>query len=582
MDYQNIAEIAEEERTSRESLGGRWLRLWSLYKTDPLKLNTEEGWQSRLNDGRVFEIVQTVKSYLSQALLYSETWVTLESNEPGLAEVLPLINADFRAKLNKSNFKRVFSTYLVQLLLTGFSGMRVSWHNGGLFFQVVNGMSTYIESSRHFDEYSYSFTDLSLNKAQFTEMVEAGLFLFSDPEEAWEDYATPVSVEEAEWRAVANTEMNQTTKQVRLCEFYCPEEGKLFRLINDEIVGEEEVDECPWILSTLFEIPESAYGLSLMDSSLGLVLEHNYITNRRLDNMALNVDSMWMYIDDGVIDPEKLKAKPGGIIEVGSIDSIKPLPPANNNFSITYEESALIDARIEKNTGTGALISSGAYRSGDRVTAQEINAVKEAGGNRLTDIYEHIEATFVIPLLYRCLELTKKHVKKSTVKVETGEMGVYDYYKLLPKDYQHSYSVCLSASQGVINRDRNVGRLQEFLLAVAQIEQFQPFIDYKNLYTDLLVKFGFDNPSRYLLQESPESPQESQEAPPIPSPDQMPQQSPLGAVQGSLGEIGGAPMQNALTELAAEGALPQMLSGQTQPIDPAEAAGMTELLNQPI
>ena len=122
-EYKDLFDNIGSERTARTALNARWLDLWSMYRTDPLKISTDDGWQSKLNDGKVFEIVETVASYIRSALFFSDNWTQLEATEPELGEVLPIVNAYFRNCLNSSNLKREFRIYLRQLLLLGFSAM---------------------------------------------------------------------------------------------------------------------------------------------------------------------------------------------------------------------------------------------------------------------------------------------------------------------------------------------------------------------------------------------------------------------------------------------------------------------------
>ena len=118
-----VYSCVEQERRVWEPLNSKWLELWHLYKTKPLKVASEGKWHSKLNDGRVFEVIETVGSYVRNALFYSDQWLSLEAREPGLAEIAPLASAYFIDCVNNSNFRREFRLYLTQLLLLGNSAM---------------------------------------------------------------------------------------------------------------------------------------------------------------------------------------------------------------------------------------------------------------------------------------------------------------------------------------------------------------------------------------------------------------------------------------------------------------------------
>lgn len=565
------------ERSARTMLNNRWQEMWSLYRTEPLKLRSDEGWQSKLNDGRTFEIIETVASYIRDALFFSDNWVTLEANEPELGDVVPLVSTYFRTALNKSNLKREFRVFIRQLLLLGFSGMALDHVGGELVFTTISATDLYVESNRRLDSNSYVFRDVWLNYATYTSYIDSGTIeLPSDcsEESFWDKYKS--TYVDKEWQTHTDDLGDVWNETLRLVEYWCPEERKLMRFVDRECVGEEDCKRCPWHLLVLYETPDNAYGLSLLDSSIGLILENNCIMNRRLDNMAISVDNMWLFIDDGVTNPDDIKSEPGKVLTVARPDVLTPLYPPPNNFQVTYQEASVIDQKIDRNTGTGALISSGQYRSGERVTATEVNSVKDAGGNKLTDVYEHVETSFVVPLLEAALEVVRKHCRKSVVKIASERPGIYDYFQLLPEDFSHSYSVFLSASQSIINRDRNIRRLQEFMALVASVPQFADFVDYSNLYDDLLRKFGFDDPERYRKQQEPEQ---------TPAPT-----SATDALSQGMQAIAGAPGANAVTQAAAAGELPQLMTslGQGSPAGvgselPPEVQQQQQLaLNQPI
>lgn len=571
-----IWDTVEEERHVREPLNAKWLEMWHLYKTQALKFNVDGEWHSKLNDGRVFEVVETVGSYIRNALFFSEQWLSLEAQEPGLAEIVPLVNAYIRDCLNNSNLKREFRVYITQLLLLGSSAMSVQWDDdAGLVFETLSMLDTYVESGRRFDErFSYSFRERYLNYAEFLLMFDSFNELETeDPEEAFCQLLSAEEDLDSDRQHMRDVNERASERVLKLVEYYEPIDKRLTFLVNNICVGSKDIDYCPWLFSTLYELPETTYGMSVVDSSIGLILENNVLMNRRLDNVAVSVDNMWLFVDDGVTNPEDIKTAPGKVIVVGRPDSIQPMHPPNNNFNISYTEAQVLDTKIDRNIGTGAMISANAYRTGERVTATEIQSVKDAGGNRLTDLYEHIEANCILPILYRAYEIIRKHTKSSKVVKLPGKGEYADYFQMLPEDLKHDYRVRLRATQSVINRDRNIQQLTEFVTLVAQVPQFAERLNYDNLFYDLLFKFGFDNPSRYVA------------APEEPAPQQ---QTPLQSVASTAEEIapgiGAATVQGAV----AGGEMPQMMMDMAgappsqEPIDPELEQQIMAAMSMPV
>jgi Bacteriophage head to tail connecting protein len=577
-----IKSKVEEEKLARSLLTQKWLELWSLYKTQPIKVKDTDGWKSKLNDGRIFEIIETVGAYIRNAMFFSDRWVELESDSEELAEILPLVSALVCDKLNLSNFREEFTLFLVQYLLTGFSAMLPYWDddNECISFECLNSYDVFIESSRRYSErFSYSFRYVYLNKAQFNTWVDGGFIELPDDwdnEEAWEEWATNSIERNADLQQLRDVSQIADSREVKLIEYHCPEERTLYRLINEDIVFEEEVDRCPWLIATLFDTPEDAYPLSLVDSSIGLVLANNILHNRRLDNIALSIDNMWLFIDDGITNPDSIRTAPGKILTVSSPEALQPLRPPANNFNVTYDEGTVLDAKIDRNVGTGAMISANSYRQGERVTKAEIDGVKDAGGNRLTDLFEKIEHKAILPLLRRAYLIIAENIKgQQKVKLKSERPGVYDFFRVYPSDLSKDYTVKIVGTQSVINRDRNVSLITDFITLVANVPQFQPMIDYKNLYYDLLVKFGFDDPSRYIAQESEE------QAPAQP-------QSAIESLGQKAEQVGGLPMQQAFKQdVATGGAIDSVnaLSGinpqTTESMSPEDLALATQALTTP-
>lgn len=568
-DEDNVVSLLQNdvanEKQARSAINADWLQLWSLYKTRPLRITSDEGWQSRLNDGRVFELIETVGAYIRSAVFYSDSWANVEALEPGLAEVVPLVSAFFVDSLNNSNLKREFRLWLTQLLLLGYSGILPYWdeENESLAFECLNAYDVYVESSRRYDErFCFSFREVFLNEAEFISWAEDGFIDLSENyAEAFNRLAEDDDVSEAEKYNIRDTVPVADQKHVRLVEYYSAKERTFYRFACNELLYEEAMESPPWLLSFLFETPEDAYALSIINSSLGLILENNILLNRRLDNIAVSVDNMWLYVDDGVSNPDDFRTAPGKVLKVARPDTLIPLRPPSNNFSVTYQEAAVLDGKIDRNVGTGAMISANTYRSGERVTAQEIQSVKDAGGNRLTDVFEHIEATAIIPLLWRAFDLLKANISSSkVVRMPSAESGVNDFWKLEPDDLRYEYKIKIAGTQSVINRDRNIQQLTDFMTLVNTVPQFQQLTDYSNLFFDLLTKFGFDDPSRYMLKQSEE------EAPAAP-------QAPLAAMQETAGEVGGLPMQQALQTKVAEGGavdFANSMAGMSPEATPAE------------
>jgi hypothetical protein len=294
--------------------------------------------------------------------------------------------------------------------------------------------------------------------------------------------------------------------------------------------------------------------MGAIQPNLGLLHELNIVTNARLDNLELSIDTMWTLRADGLLQPDQVYTEPGRVFPVDDHDDLRPLAPPNQNYVVTYQEAAVLEQFINQNFGTGALIGGSQPRGGERVTAEEIQAVREAGGNRLSNVHKHIEETALIPLLQKVMRLMQQFVTEDEVVRVIGDNGeVGEYYQVGVEEINHDYTLKPVGSDFLTDLKRRVKSILDFLQAVVQIPQMAPLVNYELILKDLVTLFGFDNPERYLMkpqqQQAPAT--EEEVAPPAPE---------EGGIEEELYSMGGRPLQQALMNDATAGGMPEVLS----------------------
>lgn len=109
--------------------------------------------------------------------------------------------------------------------------------------------------------------------------------------------------------------------------------------------------------------------------------------NQKADILNLIINGAFAYVNDGIIDPENLWMRPGGFIEVGSLDNLKPLQPSGN-VALTYQEIALLQDKAERSSGKSRFDMGQA--PGGRRTAYEANMIRGGGSSRSNDILKHL------------------------------------------------------------------------------------------------------------------------------------------------------------------------------------------------
>ncbi len=99
--------------------------------------------------------------------------------------------------------------------------------------------------------------------------------------------------------------------------------------------------------------------------------------------LELAIDEAYTLRQNSTLNPDEIQMRPGAVFLVEEHDDLRPIQRNGNNFTVSYQEAGLLENTIDRNMGTGNLISANAARSGERVTAAEIQATRDAGGNRL-------------------------------------------------------------------------------------------------------------------------------------------------------------------------------------------------------
>jgi hypothetical protein len=217
-----------------------------------------------------------------------------------------------------------------------------------------------------------------------------------------------------------------------------------------------------------------------------------------------------------------------------------------NSFVVTYEESSFLEQRIDKNTGTGAFVSPGQGRNGERVTAAEVAATQQAGGNRLSGVHKHIEETSLLPLLEKVFRSCQQFVVEDEVVTVAGKNpGQVDYIAVGVEELQKDFKIVPVGADHVVDKEYKLNKLLQFLQVSSQYPETQKNVNYYNLQIDIARLLGLDEIERYIMEDFNPNPSSAEQPSPSGDPSALPQQTTgMDAINYEAQRMGGKTMEN--------------------------------------
>lgn len=143
----------------------------------------------------------------------------------------------------------------------------------------------------------------------------------------------------------------------------------------------------PLVFTTYEDLWFAPYGRGPLEPVIGIHDLINTFTNQKADILNLIIMGSFAYVNDGVIDPDSLFNRPGGAIEVGDLNNLKPIHP-NANVALAYQEIAQLRDRGERSSAVSDY-EVGVFPGG-RKTAYETSVIKAGSSNRFNDIIKHV------------------------------------------------------------------------------------------------------------------------------------------------------------------------------------------------
>lgn len=233
----------------------------------------------------------------------------------------------------------------------------------------------------------------------------------------------------------------------------------------------------------------------------------NDVTNSRLNNVKLNLNSMFMMEYGALENENECKMRPGGILHIttGSMDKIKPLP-IQDMSSITYPEQQSILQAIQNTTGATEYVR-GTQQDIGKQTATEVNSKMQSAGSRFEYQFKKMgEQLLAVPEFY--VELNRQFITEEvTVRVpeEQGQFGI-----VRPEDMEGEFDFMFTIDP--LGSEQQQKR--ENLMLVTQLAtspMFMPYIRPKPLLDMLLDSIDIKSEEITIPEEIVNAPQQLQQ-----------------------------------------------------------------------
>lgn len=563
--YQFLVQEKNRYQTGRDVVQDLWLEAWSLYLGTPTAVEEQRkrtlytvgevnnDWRHRINTGKAYEVVETIHGYLMSATFPNSEWFSMSPNAPGYAQLSRVVRKYLANKMDEANFRAHYAMFLRQLLITGASIIALPWRYETRPYKrnVVVRKQVYdplldvedevrevqvveeprvIKNHPEFETLDVfdCWVDPSVSDPNeggfFRRIIKTRAEVINMAEEGYFDVSPLDIIEAPAYRGTESDEKDSVqlfqgietdvpysmADKVELLEYWGDVhiDGVTFHDVCATVLDKQLIKfepnpfwaGRPFVIGSATPTPQSPYSIGAVQPSMGLLHQLNIITNQRLDNMEINIDTVLLVRQDGVLNPEDVYVAPGKTIYVTDPNAVQALQlPQNQN--VTYTEASVLEQTIDKNAGTGAMVSANAARSGERVTAAEIQATRDAGGNRLSNLQAHIESTSLKPILNKVFRNAQQFVTDDElVRVSGRQAGEFNYFRIGADELCYDFTIKPVGSEHVIDRTKYIQDRISFLQAVAQIPQMAERINYEAILYDIVQHFGFDDPDSYIVQ----------------------------------------------------------------------------------
>lgn len=180
----------------------------------------------------------------------------------------------------------------------------------------------------------------------------------------------------------------------------------------------------PFVSTFWDDIPGTFYSYGIARRVGGIQTHIQGLRNKRMDDINLNMQNMWKVLKGDNIAAQPIKAYPGAIFKVSSMDNFEPLAK-QPVLTEAYKEEEVLVSDAEKTTGANPMLVQGGQASSGKATgmrtAAGASAVAGAAGARIQSFVDVTADQVLIPILYSFLKMDRMWLKPSVMRKIVGK-----------------------------------------------------------------------------------------------------------------------------------------------------------------
>ena len=501
--------------------------------------NIDHNWRHKLHTAKAFETVETIVSYLYSSFFPNKKWFDFEPRlhipNPDWKTIVEINRRFVDLKLDAEKFKSIFRKYLRELTITGTAGISMPWRtevkdtmtntvidvNGETIvvprreamvvkhspeLDILSVLDFYLDPEISDPNRSNLIRRFTMSRGDLINLVASKRYPLAKLHDIRRDSLLTDDVETENFQLNLMVGINQfdspdaTSGNVLVGNSFGNNNVEVFEFWGDIIIRNLEFKDVhiawtgehillfeqnpywsgkPFQFGTYIGITGTPYGIGALQPVLSDLYQQDILMSRRADNISVNSDTMFTVLADGVTDIDEVFTAPGRTIPVTTHDAVKPLQLTTDQ-SLSVQEQGILEQIIDKAAGTGPFIGVGAGRSAERVTAQEIQAQRDAGGNRLNGVFLHIEDTTMLPFLEKYRELLRQFIVNPEPMMIT--MGSFDVEVLVgPELLQFPMSVRAMGAGHISDKEFELRQLTQWIQLVTSIEGFASLLDQTHM-----------------------------------------------------------------------------------------------------